>query len=173
VTFEQQDPDGQVPASEPEKRLPRRVPEPLQRIPAAVAVVVTALALGALGGYAIGAGGSPAATAKAGPSPSATGPHAFSDAITKCNLVSTSEGASISDNGHTMTVENKGKEDSYGLDQAKMWCLVKAVGAPQAAVSHMEQTTSLDGRQTESWGNITVSWSFHPDRGMDSVFTEK
>jgi hypothetical protein len=35
----------------------------------------------------------------------------------------------------------------------------------------MNQTTSLDGRQTETWDDITVSFSYHTDRGMGSVLT--
>ena len=32
-------------------------------------------------------------------------------------------------------------------------------------------TTSIDGRQTESWDGITIEWSYHPDRGSDMVIT--
>jgi len=71
----------------------------------------------------------------------------------------------------TMTINNVGKKDGgYGLDATTMWCVIDALGAPSSATSHMEQTTSMDGRQTESWDDIEVSWSYHPDRGMDSVW---
>ncbi len=79
--------------------------------------------------------------------------------------------AVVSDGGMTLTVEHKGKDDFAGLAAKEMWCIVDALKAPSAVKSHMEQTTSMDGRQSASWGNIEVSWSYHPKRGMDSVYT--
>lgn len=29
----------------------------------------------------------------------------------------------------------------------------------------------MDGRQTETWNNLELSWSYHPDRGADFVVT--
>lgn len=93
----------------------------------------------------------------------------FSDAVEKCDAATSQ--AEVSDGGMTMTINNVGKKDGgYGLDATTMWCVIDALGAPSSATSHMEQTTSMDGRQTESWDDIEVSWSYHPDRGMDSVW---
>lgn len=80
--------------------------------------------------------------------------------------------ATVSDGGETLTVDHSGDEDfGFGVSNTELWCIVDALDAPTSVVSHMEQTTSLDGRQTESWDEIEVSWSYHPDRGMDSVWT--
>ena len=58
-----------------------------------------------------------------------------------------------------------------GLNSEELYCVIEALNTPESAVSHFGQTTSLNGRQTESWGGITMSWSYHPDRGLDAVYT--
>ncbi|TFD46616.1 hypothetical protein E3T33_04580 [Cryobacterium sp. TMT1-2-1] len=78
--------------------------------------------------------------------------------------------AVVSDDHLSLTIDHKGKEDySGGLSTREMMCIFDKLGVPSAVASHMQQTTSMDGRQTEAWDNIEVSWSYHPDRGMDSV----
>jgi len=99
----------------------------------------------------------------------------FPEAVRTCDA--DEDFAVVSDGGLTLTIDGHGKDDftydpfeATGLDATPMWCIVDALKAPTAVISHMEQTTSLDGRQTEAWDNIEVSWSYHPDRGMDSVW---
>jgi len=76
------------------------------------------------------------------------------------------------DDGLSLTIDNKGDEDYLGgLSTSDMMCIFERLDAPTAVIAHMQQTTSMDGRQTEDWDNIEVSWSYHPDRGMDSVVT--
>ncbi len=76
------------------------------------------------------------------------------------------------DHGLSLTIDNKGDEDYLGgLSTKAMMCIFDRLEAPTAVIAHMQQTTSMDGRQTEAWDNIEVSWSYHPDRGMDSVVT--
>lgn len=52
-----------------------------------------------------------------------------------------------------------------------MNCVLNALEAPDGIVAQMERTTALDGRQSASWDGITASWSYHPDRGLDIVFS--
>lgn len=93
----------------------------------------------------------------------------FSNAVRACGADKTY--AIVGDKGNTLSVEHAGKDDfGAGITGEEVWCLIDSMDAPQAVVSHMEQTTSMDGRQTETWDNIEASWSYHPDRGMDSVF---
>jgi hypothetical protein len=37
----------------------------------------------------------------------------------------------------------------------------------------MEQTRALDGRQQDTWGGYTASWSYHPDSGMELIVQAK
>jgi hypothetical protein len=95
----------------------------------------------------------------------------LTDAMTSCDVKDGNAGVRVGDEGRTLTVDHKGGEDFTGASSDDLFCIVAALGTPSSVVSHMEQTTSMDGRQTESWDDVTVSWSYHPDRGMDSVFT--
>lgn len=97
-------------------------------------------------------------------------PTVFSDALEECKLRE-SESASIDDGGFTLTVESRGDEDSSGLGYEAIACILDALEAPTAVISHFEQTTAMDGRQTESWDSLTLSWSYHPDRGADYIVT--
>lgn len=78
--------------------------------------------------------------------------------------------AVVGDDDLSLTIDNKGRQDYLGgLSTETMMCIFDMLHAPSAVTSHMRQTTAMDGRQTETWDNIEVSWSYHPDRGMDSV----
>jgi hypothetical protein len=89
-------------------------------------------------------------------------------AVESCGLNPVS--AQIGDGGFSLDLEGRGKDDLSGVSSAGLWCFVDAMKTPSSVVSHMEQTTSLDGRQAEEFDGIEVSWSYHPDRGMDSVW---
>ncbi|NQX36237.1 hypothetical protein [Herbiconiux sp. VKM Ac-2851] len=79
--------------------------------------------------------------------------------------------AVVGDEGQSLTIESRGQDDSAGVDIDQLFCIMDALDAPSAVTSHMEQTTSMDGRQTEEWDDYEISFSYHPDRGMDSVIT--
>lgn len=133
-----------------------------------LAGLVVGILVGGLGVGAIGAMNENAAKTAAAEKKAAL-KDVFPEAVDNCNADRTY--AVVSDGDRTLTIDHEGDEDYRGgLSSTEMWCIIEVLGAPTAVMSHMEQTTSLDGRQTESWGNIEVSWSYHPDRGMDAVF---
>lgn len=37
----------------------------------------------------------------------------------------------------------------------------------------MGHTSSADGKQTEDYDDVTVSWKYHPDYGMEVTFKAK
>ncbi|GEC76440.1 hypothetical protein GCM10010213_25720 [Microbacterium maritypicum] len=80
-------------------------------------------------------------------------------------------GTTIADENRTLTIDVKGNDDSYGASYENQACILRALDAPSSVISHLEQTTSIDGRQTETWDGITSAWSYHPDRGSDMVIT--
>lgn len=45
-----------------------------------------------------------------------------------------------------------------------------ALGLPDSVWNKMLSTNSLDGRQTETYGDITVSWKYHPDNGLEVIY---
>jgi hypothetical protein len=90
--------------------------------------------------------------------------------LTNCGLGGNTD-AELADDGYTLTVNGRGNDDFSGLLIDDEACILTGLNAPSAVISHVDQTTSMDGRQTETWGDITMAWSYHPDRGFDAVFT--
>lgn len=43
-------------------------------------------------------------------------------------------------------------------------------GCPESLNSKMGETTALDGRQTEEYKNVIVSWKYHPDSGLEVMY---
>lgn len=92
------------------------------------------------------------------------------DAVESCGVTG-ADGIVVADEGRSLTFDMKGNDDLSGAGITDLVCVFTALDMPSAVVSHMDQTTSMDGRQSESWGDLTVSWSYHPDRGLDGVLT--
>lgn len=89
-------------------------------------------------------------------------------AIEECELEDTS-GIRLEDGGKTITFDSKGEDDVIGAGYVDVYCLFEELEMPTSISSHIGQTTSMDGRQTETWNGIEVSWSYHPKRGLDGL----
>ncbi len=92
------------------------------------------------------------------------------DALEGCDATG-ADGFALGDGGLSLTFDMKGEDESTGGAYLDIACVFLALDMPSAVTSHIDQTTSMDGRQTETWDGITVSWSYHPDRGLDGVLT--
>jgi hypothetical protein len=84
----------------------------------------------------------------------------------------TPTGITVSDGGKTLIINGQG-EDSYGATIYDTACVLSAVGTPTYILSNMETTNSLMGRQSDTFDGIDVSWSYHPDNGLDVVLNKK
>ncbi|PSL37005.1 hypothetical protein CLV49_0608 [Labedella gwakjiensis] len=100
----------------------------------------------------------------------------FRDAKDACGLTA-QDGVSITDEGQTMTIDNSSLAFLESIQAAtidEVFCVLDEVGGSSATRSLMESTRALDGRQTDEWdtdwGSIEVSWSYHPDDGLDTVW---
>lgn len=91
-------------------------------------------------------------------------------AVASCGLTTT-PGIDLGDGGTSLTFDTKGNDDYSGAAITDIACIFDRLKMPSAVTSHIDQTTAMDGRQTETWDNLTVSWSYHPDRGLDGVLT--
>lgn len=80
-------------------------------------------------------------------------------------------GLQLSDGNRTLTFDSEGEEDYGGLQFSHFACLLAALDTPARVVSHIDQTTAMDGRQSETWNGLTMEWSYHPDRGADGVIS--
>ena len=44
------------------------------------------------------------------------------------------------------------------------------LGLPSSITTKMEATSSMDGMQSEDCGVYTVTWTYHPDRGLEVTY---
>lgn len=49
----------------------------------------------------------------------------------------------------------------------------KELGLPESLYEDMSQTTGNDGKQTEEFDEIIVSWKYHPDTGLEVIYKKK
>lgn len=81
------------------------------------------------------------------------------------------EGLSVSDAGRTLTFDMEGEDEYSGASVEDIVCVLLDLGVPTSVIANMEQTTAMDGRQSDDWDDFEMSWSYHPDRGLDGVIT--
>lgn len=76
-----------------------------------------------------------------------------------------------------MEIDTNPNDEEYYLkeDIGAAYIIVanEALGLPDSIAMKMSQTRALDGRQTETYGDITVSWTYHPDHGLDVLYEVK
>lgn len=80
----------------------------------------------------------------------------------------TSGKAVLSSDGTSINVDSK---DQYDVDAAvDILSIITELNLPDTLFTEMCSTTALMGRQTKTYGDIEVSWSYHPDNGLDVFF---
>ncbi len=45
------------------------------------------------------------------------------------------------------------------------------LGIPDSTEALMKTTRALDGRQEKTHGDVTISWTYHPDSGLEVIYT--
>lgn len=78
-------------------------------------------------------------------------------------------GIELRDHGKTLVFDHKGEDDDFGASVDDIVCILVLLDMPSSITSHMDQTTSMDGRQAEQWDSYEVQWSYHPSRGLDGL----
>lgn len=79
-----------------------------------------------------------------------------------------SSGTTLASDGKSITVDSKNKYNSKSLTDILM--IIGTLDLPNSLFDEMASTNSLMGRLTETYDDIQVSWSYHPDNGLDVVF---
>lgn len=77
------------------------------------------------------------------------------------------ENMATADDGDTLILDTKGKEDSDGLSTEDVACVLNSLDVPDAVLQHIDTTRALDGQQTDSWSGVDARWTYHPDDGLD------
>ncbi len=79
-----------------------------------------------------------------------------------------------SDGSYLFIDTNPDDWDDDGLAYVDAYFAVEnvnnALGLPDSLFKAMGETTGADGKQTEVFGNITVSWKYHPDKGLEVTY---
>lgn len=101
----------------------------------------------------------------------AAGGPSFQSAADDCNAAHTS-GISVGDKGTSITIDTKGEDDSNGASFDDAACILTGLEVPDAVISQIDSTRSLDGRQSASWEGVDASWTYHPDSGMKLILTQ-
>lgn len=99
-----------------------------------------------------------------------TGPD-FNQIFKDCEL-STSY-ARVGSDGSYLTIDtNPSDKDDY-VDYAaylSVYSVNAALGLPDSVTEKMGKTSSMDGRQSQTCGDVTVSWKYHPDNGLEITY---
>lgn len=96
-------------------------------------------------------------------------PNPFEKAIEECGLEDFSFAATVADGGDTLILDHKGEDDLIGLDYEQFACALQELDVSSSVVSKMDNTRALDGQQSASWGDYEITWSYHPDSGLDAI----
>ena len=92
---------------------------------------------------------------------------AIAGAATSCD-VEANAWIVVGDEGQSISMQSKGAESS-GADYADVLCVLDALDVPDSVLSRIDATRALDGRQEGAWNDLTASWGYHPDNGLDIV----
>lgn len=96
------------------------------------------------------------------------GPTILEAAVDECNLIGADRG--IGDDGYSVDLDSSGN-DGGGIAYAKLDCVLNELGISDAIRSRMGGTRALDGTLTAEQGPMTLSWTYHPDAGLDVVIS--
>lgn len=74
----------------------------------------------------------------------------------------------LASDGLSISVDSKNQYDYDGL--IDIASILGILGMPDSLLTEMSGTNALMGRQTQTYNGIEVSWSYHPDNGLDAIF---
>ena len=78
------------------------------------------------------------------------------------------------DNSYLTIDTNPSDYDDYQDEDAFVGLAgtISLLNLPDSLAQKMGQTRALDGMQRETYGDIEVSWTYHPDSGLEVMFSE-
>lgn len=95
-------------------------------------------------------------------------PKPLQDAYGTCGSI-----GELSDEGRTLYLDMSGTDGGSGvLGWGVTSCVLEALKTPTWVIREMQSTRALDGRQSQRWGSIEASWTYHPDHGLDVLLRD-
>ena len=74
-------------------------------------------------------------------------------------------GTSLSSDGLSLMIDAKNKDDLEAL--LDVYTAIEVLSLPDSLIDDMSHTTAMMGKQSQTCGDYEVSWSYHPDNGLD------
>ena len=83
--------------------------------------------------------------------------------------------ASVGSDGSYLSIDTNPKDKDDHTEYAALTAIFdvnEALGLPESLEEDMLKTTAMMGRQSETYNTqgVTVSWSYHPDKGMEVTY---
>lgn len=100
-----------------------------------------------------------------------TGPD-FEQIFRDCEL--DSEWAEVGSDGSYLTIDtNPRDKDDYTSYAAyvSIYSVNEKLGLPDSLTEKMGKTSALDGRQSQLFEEVEVSWKYHPDNGLEVTYS--
>ena len=89
------------------------------------------------------------------------------------SLLDSSYASLAADGSYLLIDTNPNDYDDYSDDEAiqGLYYTLIALDLPDSLLQKMAATRALDGRQSEEYDDLEVSWSYHPDKGLEVLFS--
>ncbi len=95
----------------------------------------------------------------------------FQAIFEKCGLDSSY--ATLASDGSYLSIDTNPKDkDDYNdyVAYVSLYLINDELGLPDSLMEDIGHTSSLDGKQTEEFENVTVTWKYHPDKGLEITY---
>ena len=100
------------------------------------------------------------------PTPTPTRSPMFS-ALLDCGLIKGSDGVTLGDEETSLVLDTGESSGISGATAEATECVLRGLGMPDSTWNKIETTRALDGRQDDDWDGYSVSWTYHPDDGLN------
>ncbi|AIY17742.1 hypothetical protein GUY44_06910 [Pimelobacter simplex] len=94
-----------------------------------------------------------------------TGGTDLKDVAATCEISEAPEVVTVGDGGDSLTV---GDGQAEVANKAST-CVLDELDAPDSVRGKVLDTNAAQGRQSDSWDDWEVSWTYHPDRGLHLI----
>jgi hypothetical protein len=92
----------------------------------------------------------------------------LAETSTTCNT------GTLADKNKTLIIDMAGEKTATGTSTIDdVLCVLTDLETPQSVIARMESTRALDGMQSATWSTYEVTWTYHPDDGLDLIITNK
>lgn len=83
------------------------------------------------------------------------------------------QGIEVLDDGAALYFDMEGEDSDSGTGTWDDYeCLLDELGAPESLAMKMGDTSANDGKQTDEFDGFEITWSYHPDNGLDFIVEE-